>query len=272
VRLLGVALPLVLAAVAVAQSTHLEVELLDPQVIQDRFTHLSRKETDRRAILEQLFRDVGCTGDALTTLQVHGSREPDLICTLKGQDPAAGAIVAGGHFDLVPAGMGAIDDWSGAVLLPSLSQSLKNRPRRHDLVFIAFAAEETGLNGSREYVKSLTREQRAAIHGIINLECLGLTAPKVWASRADPHLLDAYVRVARSLQIAADAVNVENIGDDDTHPFRDGKIPTLTMHSVTQQNFEILHTSRDNLKALHPDAYYAAYRLAATLLAYVDAM
>ena len=261
---------LIFLGLAAAQSTRVQVDLLDQQIIEERATHLSRKLAERRAILEQLFRKAGCDGAGLTTEKVPGSKEPNLICTLKGTDPAAGAILTGGHFDLITAGMGAVDDWSGVVLLPSLYQSLKSRPRRHDLIFVAFAAEETGLHGSHEYVKELTPSQRSVIHAMINLECLGLSPPKVWASRADPHLLQDYSKVAAAVHVPYEAVNVEKVGDDDSHSFRDAKIPTLTIHSITQATLPILHTPRDNVEAIDADDYYKAYRLAATLLAYLD--
>ena len=43
--------------------------------------------------------------------------------------------------------MGAVDDWSGAVMLPSVYQSLKSKARRDTFVFVAFAGEEGGLLG-----------------------------------------------------------------------------------------------------------------------------
>jgi hypothetical protein len=105
---------------------------------------------------------------------------------------------------------------------------------------------------------------------MINLECLGLTPPKVWASRADKRLLSAYAGVARSLDIEAVGLNVENVGDDDSHPFLSAKIPVLTIHSTTQETLPILHSKRDQLDAIRPDDYYAAYRLAAAYLAFLD--
>jgi len=247
-----------------------EFDALNPAILQERLEMVSRKMPERQATLERLFAGAGCSGENFTTQPVRGSKQPNLICTLKGGEAGAGAIVVGGHFDLIPAGMGAVDDWSGSVLLPSLYESLKSRPRRHDYIFVAFSAEETGLNGSRAYVKELTREQRMAIRAMINLECLGLTPPKVWASRADRHLLEDYVRVSSALQVEPAAMNVERVGDDDSHSFRDANIPTLSIHSLTQQTFPILHSSRDKVSAIHMDDYYTAYRLAATLLAYLD--
>jgi aminopeptidase YwaD len=258
------------AALPYAQAGSVEFDAVSPWIIQQRLETLSQKLAERRTTLERLFEHDGCTGENLTTQPVRGSKEPNLICTLRGQDPAAGTIVVGGHFDLITAGMGAVDDWSGVVLLPSLYQSLRSRPRRHDFVFIAFAAEEAGLNGSHEYVHQLSREQRTSVRAMINLECLGLTPPKIWASRADPRLLEAYARVVEALRIQPAAVNVERVGDDDSHPFRDAHIATLTIHSITQATLPILHTSRDRVSAIHAEDYYAAYRVAATLLAFLD--
>jgi Zn-dependent M28 family amino/carboxypeptidase len=258
---------LLAAASLRAQTSSVEVKLMTEPVIQERLEMVSRKLAERRATLEKLFSDSGCT---VTSQPVRGSKEPNLICTLKGTDPAAGVIVVGGHFDLITAGMGAIDDWSGSVLLPSLYESLKGLPRRHDYVFVAFTAEETGLNGSHEYVNKLTGDERKAIRAMINLECLGLEGPKVWGSRADPHLLESYARVISALHIPAAVVNVEKVGDDDSHSFRDAGIPTLTIHSITQATFPLLHTSRDKVSAIHPEVYYTTYRMAATLLAFLD--
>jgi hypothetical protein len=105
---------------------------------------------------------------------------------------------------------------------------------------------------------------------MVNLECLGLDAPKVWGSRADRRLLEAYARVIGALHIPPTVVNVEKVGDDDSHPFRDAKIPTLTIHSITQKTLPWLHSPQDKVSAIRPEDYYTTYRAVATLLAYLD--
>jgi Zn-dependent M28 family amino/carboxypeptidase len=252
-----------------AHGAGVEITLLQPPVIQERLELVSKKLPERRATLEKLFTDAGCE---VATQPVRGSREPNLSCTLKGTDPDTGVILVGGHFDLITAGMGAIDDWSGSVMLPSLYESLKSVPRRHDFVFVAFAAEEAGLVGSREYVNKLSPPQRKAIHAMVNLECLGLEEPKVWGSRADPKLLESYARVISALHIPPAVVNVEKVGDDDAHSFHDAGIPTLTIHSITPQTFPLLHSSKDKVSAIKPEAYYTTYKMVATLLAYLDSL
>jgi hypothetical protein len=252
------------------QTSSIEYQKVDPKLIQQRLEAVVRKLSDRRARLEALFREVGCDGAALTTQKVPGSSEPNVICTLAASDPGGGTIVVGGHYDHVDPGMGAVDDWSGAALLPSLYQSLNRKPRRHRYVFVAFSGEERGLYGSRQYVRSLSESERTSVQAMINLECLGLTPPKVWASRADKRLLTAYAVVVQALGVAPGAVNVDGVGDDDSHPFLDAKIPVLTIHSLTPVTLGILHSARDQVSAIRPEEYYTAYCVAATMLAYLD--
>lgn len=253
------------AASAADDSTRVEFEVLNPALIQQRLEQVQRKTTDRRTTLEALFRETGCPD--LTEQPIHGW-EPNVICTQEGESPSA--IVVGGHFDADGHGMGAVDDWSGASLLPSLYQSLRKKPRRHRFIFVGFSAEEAGLRGSSTYVKRLSKEDRALVRAMVNLECLGLTPPKVWVDRADKKLLDAYALVANALHVQPAGVNVGKVGDDDSHPFLDAKVPVITIHSVTQETFGILHSARDQLQAINPQDYYDTYRLVATYLAYLD--
>ena len=107
---------------------------------------------------------------------------------------------------------------------------------------------------------------------MVNLECLGLSPPSVWAHRADKQLLDAYLKVARTLGLPTRAVNVEKVGNDDSAPFLDAKVPVITFHSITQTTFPILHSTSDRLSEINQEQYYDAYHLAALYLAYIDAV
>ncbi len=60
------------------------------------------------------------------------------------------------------------------------------------------------------------------------------------------------------------------VGDDDTHPFFSKKIPVISIHSVTQETWPILHTSKDTAAAVNLNYYYDAYRLVTFYLAYLD--
>ncbi|HKT13614.1 MAG TPA: M20/M25/M40 family metallo-hydrolase [Terriglobia bacterium] len=216
-----------------------------------------------------MFEHAGCADADLKEEQVQGKDPPNIICTLRGNSDSV--IVVGAHTDHAKVGQGVVDDWSGAALLPALLESLRKSPRRHTFVFIGFADEEKGMWGSHYYVQHLNREQLHAIRAMINLECLGLTPTKVWADRANRQLLSDLILIAKNCQVDLQGVNVEGAGDDDTHPFLSRHVPVITIHSVTQQTWHILHSAGDKLSAIDFNNYYDSYRLTAAYLAYLDA-
>jgi Zn-dependent M28 family amino/carboxypeptidase len=215
--------------------------------------------------IRQLFADAGCHAED----QPIDKHTGNVICTLPGE--TSSAIIAGGHIDFIDRGEGMIDDWSGSSLLPSLYQALKTQSRKHTFILVAFSGEERGLIGSSDYVKRLTSQQKESIRAFINLECLGLAPPKVWTHRSTPELVGRLNEVAKAMNIGLQGVNVDRVGDDDTHPFLKANIPVISIHSVTQDTISILHTRRDRLDAIHFDDYYSTYKLIAYYLAYLDA-
>lgn len=193
---------------------------------------------------------------------------PDLICRLPGKETSL--IVVGGHLDKVRRGNGVVDDWSGSSMLPSLYESLDRRPRKHTFLFIAFTEEEKGLVGSKYYVRHAARGELRRIRAMVNLECLGMNPPEVWEDHAAPNLLASLYRVAHSMGMIIPDVDLEGVGRDDAMSFRRDHVPTITIHSLTQNTVRVLHSKRDNLSAEHPNDYYESYRLVANYLAYLD--
>jgi hypothetical protein len=97
-------------------SVRIEFDDLNPAVIQHRLEMVRAKTSERLEVLEDLFREAGCT--EVTEQLIPGSKEPNVIYAHDGGEP--GVIMVGGHYDAESHGMGAVDDWSGASLLPSL--------------------------------------------------------------------------------------------------------------------------------------------------------
>ena len=104
------------------------------------------KNADRQQRLKDYFVQAGCSGPALEIDHPKRSKFGNVICTLNGD--SSQQILVGAHFDHVSSGSGAVDNWSGASLLPSLYQSLATGSRKHTFVFVGFFGEEEGLVGS----------------------------------------------------------------------------------------------------------------------------
>jgi len=259
-----------LAKVAIILSAHcmfaedLKLRLVDQSDVETRLRAGVVPAGEREDLIAKLFREAGCE----VSRQKVNKRSSNVICRLRGETPAT--IVVGGHFDFAEQGKGIVDDWSGTSLLPSLFEALKSAHRTHTFEFVAFTAEETGLAGSARFVKELTAEEKTNLQAFVNLECLGLNPPKVWFSRSTPLLVRLLAGVAAAIHIPLQGVNVEKVGDDDTHAFLDKKIRVISIHSITQETWGILHSARDNLDVINSTDYYNAYRLVAFYLAFLD--
>lgn len=104
------------------------------------------------------------------------STSQNVIGTLEGTDPQQGIVYMGAHYDSVSAGTGANDDASGvgAMLEAARVLSTKVNRTKATLKFIAFGAEETGLDGSEYYVTEQTAEVRDRGLGMINLDMIAV--------------------------------------------------------------------------------------------------
>lgn len=238
-----------------------------PPMVEARLRAYARTNKEREPALRPLFEDAGCGGDALTEQPVKGQKAPNLICTLTGATDST--IIVGAHFDFIDAGRGVVDNWSGAALLSSLYQSLAGSPRRHTFEFVAFTGEEAGLIGSRAFVKQI-RPRRERIKAMVNMDSLGLSETNVWESHADPELVRWLYAVAKSDKLPLSTVNVDQVGTRDSEPFREAKIPAITVHSVNQITFDVLHSPRDRIEAIKLDAYYRSYQLMLDYLGVLD--
>jgi hypothetical protein len=260
---------IVCAACAVCASAQARFRLADRSVIEAHLKSFSTKNSEREVMIRKWFAESGCKDSNLSEEPLGRKLPPNVICVLPGKTQEV--IVVGAHTDHVDsAGDGVVDNWTGAALLPSLLYSLSGQPRRHTFVFVGFAAEEEGLVGSAYYAEHLTPEQRTRVEAMVNMDSLGLTPTKVWATHADKALLDALASVASTSGLPIATVNVEGLGTADSESFARYQIPRITLHSVTPETWSILHSERDQLSAVKMKNYYDSYHLIAAYLAYLD--
>jgi len=173
----------------------------------------------------------------------------------------------------VEVGDGVVDNWSGASLLPSLYQALKMNERSHTYIFIGFSDEEKGEIGSHFYAQQMSKDDVAATQAMVNMDTLGLGPAAVWESRSDRNLVEMLATLAHGLQMPElRAINVERVGSTDSEQFRERRIPSITIHTYTQEaeNARMLHSKKDNRSEIHLDDYYQTYRLVAAYLVALD--
>jgi hypothetical protein len=223
---------------------------------------------ERQKVMVELFKLGGAT-DADIVLQDAGRGAANVIATKRGRTDRV--IVVGGHFDKVSGSGGVIDNWTGATLVANLYQALHGVETDATIVFIGFAREEEGLIGASQYVRSLSREQRAKIDAMVNLDTLGVDGTFAWKNNSTPALVQRIVEVSAATGHRATAERLSG-GDADSSAFRQAGIPAVTVFGASQDViFDIIHSPSDNMAAFDFAHYKNAYLLLIEVLKSLDA-
>jgi hypothetical protein len=226
----------------------------------------------REKKLRDLYVQAGADDDAIG-LQEVSSGDPavpalhNVVVTKKGQTDAV--IVVGGHLDKVKAGLGVIDDWSGACLASNLYQTLRNLETRHTFVFVGFAYEERGLLGSKAFVAGLAPGQKGRIRAMVNLECLGVDGPFLWTNGSTDRLEALAHKVADAHKLTLKDHVLLGVGADSI-PFEKAGIPVITFDGLPRDKFRLIHSPADTYDNIQPARYLDAYRIVARFLLALD--
>jgi Zn-dependent M28 family amino/carboxypeptidase len=253
-----------------AHSQQVYYNLVPQATVESRLNKYGGKDSEREATLKQMFADAGCDDQHISEQAVKHSRLSNVICVLPGTSDKV--IIVGAHFDHITQGSGVVDNWSGASLLPSLYQALKDQSRKHTFIFISFTDEEKGEVGSHFYVQQMTKEQVAATDAMVNMDTLGLAPTEIWMNHSDQELIRMAGRVAKATNLPLNGMNVDQVGSSDSEQFVKRNIPRITFHSLTQQTWDanILHTKKDQISQINLNDYYQSYCLITAYLAYID--
>jgi hypothetical protein len=231
--------------------------------------HVPQENSLRVAQLKQTFKDVQC-GD-FHEQPFAGGR--NLFCSLQGSSTDTVLFVA--HYEHGGQGMGAVDNWSGAMMLPFLYYALTASPRQHTFVFAEFDGEE----GAKAYVRSLNKAQFRALKAVVAVDALGVGTPSFYVQPNGLYPSPTEQLLESTLQLAAIDKNVSALREeipgrwlkvDDTQQFRYKNVPTLLIHSVTHDAHNIPGTEKDIPEAVDADRYYATYQLLCYFVAELD--
>jgi hypothetical protein len=256
------------AAISVLWAETVAFDRVADAILDRRLEAVQRKNPDRKEAVAAMFFEAGCTGDRYSERMVKGSKLPNLVCVLPGASEEL--ILVGAHYDKVKDGDGAIDNWTGASLLASLYESHRKYGHRYTIWFVAFTDEEAGLIGSKAFVKNMPREELARLKAFVNIDSVGTGNLKVWAKRAHRPFSNLAASVGKQLQIEISAMDVDAVGDTDSHPFVDKKVPVIDFHSLDEKSFRMLHTDKDVLAAVDRERYRETYRFLTVYLGILD--
>lgn len=255
----------VLFVCAGARGDRIEFKKVERGVVDARLDARQSDSASRREALKQLFIQAGCSGANLTDQEVKGSDLPNIVCTLPGK--TGSTIIIGANFDLKEPSQGAVNNWSGAALLPSLYEGINKTERNHTFVFVGFTDKESGRKGSRAFAKALDRNQ---VKAMINLESLGLDSTKAWADDSNKELSGLLAGVAQAVKLPVTGMTVSAMGQGDGESFASRGVKTMTIHSINGENLDARQPKNDRLEAINREAYYNTYSLTLAYLAFLD--
>jgi Iap family predicted aminopeptidase len=178
-------------------------------------------------------------------------------------------IVIGAHYDKTVSGCGAVDNWTGIVALAHIYRTLKEVPLNKTVLFIAFGEEEKGLVGSAAMVDTIKKAQAAEYCAMINMDSIGLAVPQVIESISSRKLIDLVANLAKEVNIPFERRYFTG-GSSDSDSFIKKNIPAITIHGLSNNWKNILHTGYDKADKVKIESVYQGYRLALALLIRID--
>jgi len=192
----------------------------------------------------------------------------NVAAILEGKDPELKKefIVVGAHLDHVgsQAGLlfpGANDNASGSAAVLEIAKAFVKggiEPKR-SVLFVLFAGEEQGLNGSKYFVNNW-KSNYNDIAAMINIDCVGYgDSIQIGNGKSAPFLWNVAKQIDET-SFNSVVGRTWNGGGADATPFHEKGIPSL--YFVTTNSYKHLHLPTDRVSTLNPGLYEKAVKLA----------
>ena len=250
-----------LNALAQAAKVHISTEA---EIKEDIAANVCKNDARLEAV-KKLFKKMGASDAEIKVEKVKNV--DNVIVTKKGKTDET--VVVGAHYDKVSDGCGAIDNWTGIVVLANLYRTIKDFDTQKTFVFAAFGKEELGLLGSREMAESIPKEKREQYCAMINFDSFGLTYPQAMTNISDSKLIDLAKETSKEMKIPFADAGIPNASSD-SESFRRQKIPAISIHGMSASWQEYLHSAKDKVENVNTQTVYIGYRYALNFLAKIE--
>jgi aminopeptidase YwaD len=204
-------------------------------------------------------------GTVQASLLFEGGRETRDSVNVVARPPGARCqTLLGGHYDSVANAPGASDNASGtaAVIEMARIQALRGNPEQ--ACFAAFGSEETGLDGSRAFVRSMSAEEKNALRFMLNFDMVAVGTE--WLLIGSPELQEQGKAILNSMGLNGRATTLLGASSDHAS-FINGGIPALFLH---RSDDPLLHTPQDAIDRIDKQALGESMRIGLALLAGIN--
>jgi len=114
------------------------------------------------------------------TFDEETTKQKNIVAVIQGTEAGAGTVIIGAHYDSIGQPFesgtayapGANDNGSGVAAVLELARIMSQRQYKSTIMFVLFAAEEVGRQGSRTFA-SWVRDNNLDVVGMINVDTIG---------------------------------------------------------------------------------------------------
>jgi Iap family predicted aminopeptidase len=194
---------------------------------------------------------------------VPGCVERNVVAELRGQSEEA--IVVSAHYDSVWRGPGVVDNATGVEGIRRIAEDLAGHGHMRSLIFVAFAAEEIGLIGSRQFLfDAQVTGELDRIKACVNLDCIAhgdrfelMASPKALRDRLAGFADELGVGERYELSIGRAGPGV------DAFPFHEEGIPAA---SLSHFGYDEYHLPTERLELIDEQRMADSVQLATLLI------
>lgn len=223
------------------------------------------KNENRLKGVVELFKKNGASEEEIKILTQNGIE--NILVTKKGKTNQT--VLIGAHFDKTSFGCGAIDNWTGIVLITHLFRRIKEIETEKTYQFVAFGKEELGLLGSKAFVREIPPKELNRYCAMINFDSFGFNEPKALANASDLNLIELAKNTGLEMDFKFSVSFYQN-ADADSSSFNKMGIPAITFHGLSDDWPNYLHNSSDQINNVDIESVKKGYDFALKYLRKVD--
>lgn len=239
--------------------------LATEEVIKKDLETVVCKNDERLAAVKSLFVSKGALEEDIVIDEEGGTR--NLVVTKPGKENEI--VVVGAHYDQTGGGCGAIDNWTGIVIIANLFKTIKAVNTVKTWKFVAFDREEQGLIGSRKMAQAIPKESRENYCAMLNFDSFGLSYPQVMRNTSDSKLVKVAKEISEEMGFPFAAADIFG-ADADSSSFRDIKIPSVSIHGLDNKWKNYLHSHNDKVENVKATSVYFGYRFGLSFASRVE--
>lgn len=216
--------------------------------------------SDRLKAVQTLFEKIGAPASDISIESLDGVQ--NIVLRKQGSSPEI--IVVGAHYDKVSHGCGAVDNWTGIVAIAHIYKTVKDMPLKKSVLFVGFGREEEGLIGSKAMVKAIDKDQLKQYCAMINIDSLGLGIPQSENRISSKKLVTRLADLAKRMKIPFHQGSIFG-ADTDSSSFLERKIPAISIHGLSNEWRQVLHTNNDRVSKVNTMSVFMGYSLGLAL-------